>query len=1416
LEIRPIDYDFGNVPIATDANKTFIIRDTGASPVALSPITITGPGAADYSIRNDNCSSQTLPAETGRCTFDVVINPSGSQRDAIIHIDSDDPGDPYFEVPVTGYGVDTVVPTGTIAINNGVEFSTSANVTLNLTCDDGAKGSGCSKVFVSNTGSPACAATGGYDYATTLPWTLSTGDGVKVVYIRYKDSQGNCSMGSSDDIKLDTHAPTGSVSINNGAAYTMSETVELTISSTDGTVPPASGVYQMCISNTTDCTAWEAYAVTRAWTLPAGDGDKTVYITFKDNLDQVSTRYSDSIRLDKTVPTCGIKINSDAAYTTSASVTLSLTPTDANGLAQMIFRNEADLDWTTLPYSSTKSWTLSTGEGGKTVYGKFKDNAGNESVECSDGITLDTKVPTGAVLINAGDEWTKLYNATLNLSCDDSGGTGCAKVIVSNIATPACSATGWVDYAATMPWTLSSGDGAKTVYLRYKDPAGNCSDGYSDTINLDTKSPTGSITIDNGSQYAKTPAVTLTLSATDGTGIGLDPLSMCLSNTSDPCTSWVAFAASKAWTLSTGDGTKTVYLSLRDKLGNTSQYSDTITLDTTLPTCGILIKGGAVFTNTTSVNLGLTSTDANGLSGMTIWNQSQTPVDYPYFLASRTWTLTTGDGVKQVCANFKDSAGNLSPDCCDTITLDATVPTGAIVINSGDAYTHAADVTLGLTCSGTGSGCLKMCLSNAALSGGSSCPAPGWVDFATTSDWTLTSGYGKKVVRVKYQDAAGNFSIISTDGITLDTTTPQVVSLSPTPMTTVKGKTQKFTAVYSDPDGFANLKTVDLLVSTDGGAANSIWVRYDRVKNKLYLFDDAGAEVKGGCAPKGAAKIENTQGILNCAQTTVGKSGNNVTVNWSITPKEAFASATAKKMFMQAGDISGLALGWVEKGAWTIIPANHLPTTGAVTPDTGVSLSCLPRLFTAVYSDADGFLNLRTVGIKINDPSDTGKKIRADYDRLLNKLYLYNDNGSARLASSCTPGFAAQMENEQAVLDCAQTSVTTSGNDLTVNWGLTVKSIFAAQSAYNYINTTAADNSRKSSGWSQKGDWIIDAANTCSWNIATVDGGAGLDVGLYTSITTDQNNKSHISYYDNTLTKRNLKYATNASGSWTASALDSDGDVGQYSSVAVDADAKVYISYYDAGVEVPKYATNASGTWQQYYPAGGAAGEGMYTSIGLDSGKNVHVSWYDYTLNDLKYTKCNTSGTCEPTATLDALGDVGQFSALAVDSFDKVHIAYFDNTQKCLKYVDNVSGWGTPACVDNGYVGQYASIARRSNGKTHIGYYDYTNRDLKYANNVTGQWGKQTIDAPAVESVNAGEGAAIAIDSYNKIHIAYYDATNGDLKYASNASGTWFITVVDSSGAGRYPSIAVDKNNKVHISYYDSANSVLKYADNVY
>lgn len=103
-----------------------------------------------------------------------------------------------------------------------------------------------------------------------------------------------------------------------------------------------------------------------------------------------------NLTLDTLAPTISaFTINNGASVTTSTTVTLNITSADAaamkiwgiNGVA-----TEAAASWET--FASSKSVTLTSGDGSKTVYIKVRDSVYNESSASSATITLSTAIPT--------------------------------------------------------------------------------------------------------------------------------------------------------------------------------------------------------------------------------------------------------------------------------------------------------------------------------------------------------------------------------------------------------------------------------------------------------------------------------------------------------------------------------------------------------------------------------------------------------------------------------------------------------------------------------------------------------------------------------------------------------------------------------------------------------------------------------------------------------------------------------------------------------------------------------------------------------------------------------------------------------------------------------------------------------------
>jgi len=207
-------------------------------------------------------------------------------------------------------------------------------------------------------------------------------------------------------------------------------------------------------------------------------------------------------------------------------------------------------------------------------------------------------------------------------------------------------------------------------------------------ITSDRTKPTGSVLINEGATYTNSTSVTLTLTASDGSGSGVGQ--MMLSNDGAfPAASWESYTGSRAWTLLSGDGSKTVHAKFRDDTGNESSiYQDAITLDTTAPgapgtpdlaaaddtgvsdTDNITKNATGLTFSGTSVEAGATVVLYSNLSGQL----GSTTAD-----GSGSWSIdaTLSENVHNVYAKVTDTAGNTSGASGNLqVTVDLTAPSG--------------------------------------------------------------------------------------------------------------------------------------------------------------------------------------------------------------------------------------------------------------------------------------------------------------------------------------------------------------------------------------------------------------------------------------------------------------------------------------------------------------------------------------------------------------------------------------------------------------------------------------------------------------------------------------------------------------------------------------------------------------------
>ena len=178
---------------------------------------------------------------------------------------------------------------------------------------------------------------------------------------------------------------------------------------------------------------------------------------------------------DNTPPETTI-VSGPSGYVKSTSASFSFSSSEAGSTFQCR-RNSSNFSVCTSPkgYSSLS-------QGNHTFRVRAIDKTGTiDANPASRSWFVDTVVPNGTISINGGAASTASRSVTLSLSASDPPtASEVASMRFRNGGTTTWSS--WFDYSTSKSWTLSAGAGTKTVYVKYRDRAGNISAAPSDTI----------------------------------------------------------------------------------------------------------------------------------------------------------------------------------------------------------------------------------------------------------------------------------------------------------------------------------------------------------------------------------------------------------------------------------------------------------------------------------------------------------------------------------------------------------------------------------------------------------------------------------------------------------------------------------------------------------------------------------------------------------------------------------------------------------------------------------------------------------------------------------------------------------------------------------------------------------------------
>ena len=347
-----------------------------------------------------------------------------------------------------------------------------------------------------------------------------------------RDASGNASESSvasfrtQAPVPADTKAPTGSVTINDNTSYTRSRYIYLNLYATDDRSSQSEMQFRIgegASSYSITWGAWQAFAPRVQYTLGYGDGQRNVWVMYRDAAGNVSQVYGASVILDTKAP---IITNLGVSNVTTTSAVISFRTNEASfgsveyGIATYslsLASGESEVRSSsvsaaepssviitpnplpTRPGMTSFSINITGLKAGTTYYYRAvaMDIAGNTSATPVGSFTTpeplpaDTKAPTGSVTINDNTMYTRSRYIYLNLyaSDDKSPQSAIQYRVGEGISAYSISWGNWAQFAGKVQYTLGYGDGQRSIWVMYRDAAGNVSQAYGASIILDTKGP---------------------------------------------------------------------------------------------------------------------------------------------------------------------------------------------------------------------------------------------------------------------------------------------------------------------------------------------------------------------------------------------------------------------------------------------------------------------------------------------------------------------------------------------------------------------------------------------------------------------------------------------------------------------------------------------------------------------------------------------------------------------------------------------------------------------------------------------------------------------------------------------------------------------------------------------------------------
>jgi hypothetical protein len=424
-------------------------------------------------------------------------------------------------------------------------------------------------------------------------------------------------------------------------------------------------------------------------------------------------------------------------------------------------------------------------------------------------------------------------------------------------------------------------------------------------------------------------------------------------------------------------------------------------------------------------------------------------------------TLAAGTYTGQIVAISQTGAMAM------TVPVSLTVTSGACsaLLGASGALSSFAGGTFSVSVT-EGSGCGWNAVSNAT-------------SFLTVTSGASGTGNGTVTFSVTQNTGLARQGTLTIAGQTF-TVNQGAALLSPLAVTPASGNvaTQTFVFTFVDPVGYADLGVQDILINNflDGAQACYIaFVPSGPTSGSIYLIDDAG---DGGGPFAGTfnlgtsgASASNSQCTVKANGSSVSSTGNVMTLTLAVTFTGSFAGNKVIYMASQ-NQASSASSGWQALGTWDAPgTAPTGPAVGGVNPARSATMG---QTYTFTFTDTNGFADLTVVDVLTNNFLDGVAACYVAFapaSATTGYVYLVDDAGDGGYAagSPITLPSSSTLQNNQCTISATGSSVSASGNTLTLHLAITFNSAFAG----NRVFYLSAQGKTANSGWQSVGSVTV-------------------------------------------------------------------------------------------------------------------------------------------------------------------------------------------------------------------------------------------------------------------------------------------------------------------------------------------------------